>query len=389
MSKWNFEYQYRPFAPVVCQHRILEKKDSLVVFFKLTFDPLYAVEKNIAKKYNWKFNFRITQAYESKKSYLDGTIDCKRFQIAPNEFLFFFPIQKIDLEGSVYMFIEYFNDEKGKPYIHDIPLKVIEKELFYDNLLFETNGLVPVFDNYFHKNDTVVVKSGLENDKSALFYYRYNFPAAMPPQTESSMSDGDIKLRPDTIFSVLNDTLFSVNKKGVVFLNSNIKKKGVYYYTCENKFPKVTKTKELIDPILYISTNDESRSMKASAKPKVKLDEFWLNMLGERDLARKVIKAYYTNVQNANKFFTDYKEGWKTDRGIIYTVFGPPNEVYKLDFKETWKYKATNQLPAFTFIFTKRTDAFGNYFFEIQNSDEYTNLWFTAVEIWRKGMLEE
>ena len=38
--------------------------------------------------------------------------------------------------------------------------------------------------------------------------------------------------------------------------------------------------------------------------------------------AKSLIAIYYNRIQNANLHFTTFKEGWKTDRGMIYVVFG-------------------------------------------------------------------
>ena len=39
-------------------------------------------------------------------------------------------------------------------------------------------------------------------------------------------------------------------------------------------------------------------------------------------------EGYYRRVRFANEEFTQYKDGWKTDRGMIYILFGPPNQVF-------------------------------------------------------------
>ena len=43
-------------------------------------------------------------------------------------------------------------------------------------------------------------------------------------------------------------------------------------------------------------------------------------------------EGYYRRVRFANEEFTQYKDGWKTDRGMIYILFGPPNQVFYSDF---------------------------------------------------------
>ena len=41
----------------------------------------------------------------------------------------------------------------------------------------------------------------------------------------------------------------------------------------------------------------------------------------------------------ANQYFTSFKEGWKTDRGMVYMVFGPPDTAVLNGQQEIWEYK--------------------------------------------------
>ena len=265
----------------------------------------------------------------------------------------------------------------------------MEKELFSEHLLFETDNITPIFNHYIQKKDTFLVRSAFDNDKIPVHYFRYNFAAALPPMASVNTGDQDVKLTPDTTFVFQNKSLNTPLKKGNYFISSIQPHKFYHYLVTENRFPKVSKTKELIDPIIYIATDDERKAMRNTQKPKVKLDDFWLSLGQDKDFARRMIKNYYIKVQEANSLFTTYKEGWKTDMGLIYIIFGKPDQVYKQDLKETWKYKSKSSVPALSFIFNKRINPFGDYFFELQNSEEYANVWYNTVELWRKGILEK
>jgi GWxTD domain-containing protein len=55
--------------------------------------------------------------------------------------------------------------------------------------------------------------------------------------------------------------------------------------------------------------------------------------------------AYMKRVNEANKFYKEaYTEGWKTDRGRIYIIYGKPDDVERYPFEsqnksyEIWKY---------------------------------------------------
>ena len=85
----------------------------------------------------------------------------------------------------------------------------------------------------------------------------------------------------------------------------------------------------MIEPLAYLATPDEMEDMRSSPKPKIALDEFWIKCGSNVDKARELIRIYYTRVLYANFYFTSYKEGWRTERGMIYIIYGPPDKVYK------------------------------------------------------------
>lgn len=78
--------------------------------------------------------------------------------------------------------------------------------------------------------------------------------------------------------------------------------------------------------------------MFRSKNPKESFDSFWMNTYSTKSRARNAIRKYYNWIENANTLFTDFKPGWKTDRGMMYIVFGKPNEVYRTGSLEEWYY---------------------------------------------------
>ena len=75
------------------------------------------------------------------------------------------------------------------------------------------------------------------------------------------------------------------------------------------------------------------------------------NKLHQR--ARELIRIYYNRVFFSNYYFTSSKEGWKTDRGMIYVVYGQPHALYKSTNQEKWIYYNKSKSYTITFIFNK------------------------------------
>jgi hypothetical protein len=95
------------------------------------------------------------------------------------------------------------------------------------------------------------------------------------------------------------------------------------------------------------------------------------------------MKTYFRRVEMANEFFTSYKEGWKTDRGMIYIIFGPPDEVYKFFDREVWKYD--NIYNKVTFDFAKSATIFDPDNYVLVRDDKYKDTWYEAIDLRRNG----
>ncbi len=106
-----------------------------------------------------------------------------------------------------------------------------------------------------------------------------------------------------------------------------------------------------IEQIRYIADKKEYKKMKkAESDEKLQLfKEFWqLRDPTPGTEANEEADEHYRRVQYANDNFTVFRDGWKTDMGMLYIILGPPNEVdrnpYPLQDKpyEIWYYYKIN-----------------------------------------------
>jgi hypothetical protein len=80
-------------------------------------------------------------------------------------------------------------------------------------------------------------------------------------------------------------------------------------------------------------------------------------------------------------------EGWKTDRGMIYLIFGAPQDVYKTAVSETWIYGIQGTPNSVTFNFKKMDNKFSENDFFLTRSAYYKDPWYIAVGAWRDGRI--
>lgn len=133
-----------------------------------------------------------------------------------------------------------------------------------------------------------------------------------------------------------------------------------------------------IDQMIYATDRDTVVSLK-----KLPPDEkskrflaFWQRHNPNPGSARnEMMEEYYRRVDYANKNFTTYLDGWRSDRGMIYIIFGPPTNIDRHPFEsdtrpyEVWTYVEGSR----QFVFVDRT-GFGDY--RLQNP---------GYDVWRSG----
>ena len=123
---------------------------------------------------------------------------------------------------------------------------------------------------------------------------------------------------------------------------------------------------EAIDQIQYIAKDAELSYIRDGATPEERqkrLIEFWKRKDPNPNTPRnEKMEEYYAKVEYANKHFTHYTIGWRTDMGLVYIVLGPPSNVDRHPFDrdskpyEVWAYYDLNQ----QFVFVDQT-GFGDY----------------------------
>ena len=117
----------------------------------------------------------------------------------------------------------------------------------------------------------------------------------------------------------------------------------------------------------YILTSTERKNAKG--KKGKELENIFLQYWEKRDPTpetslNELMEEYYIRVNYVNEYFNmSWKEGWETDFGMIYILFGPPNEIQRSNINssntttyQVWYYNRINK----QFVF-KDQNGFGDY----------------------------
>lgn len=253
--------------------------------------------------------------------------------------------------------------------------------------LFKKNSDQLMLGNYVHASDSVIIKS-LDNKphKFTLVRYKHDFDAALSPLAVGQKPTPK-PLFVDSLLQIDTNTPFVLGQEGMYyFIKDTTDRSGFCVLSVDDRFPRYTKPVQLAKPLVYLTTNQEYNNLSNTTDARRSFEQFWLSLYnGNQQAAKKTIKSLYHKVEEANMMFTGYKEGWKTDKGMVYIVMGRPDNVRFLKDKEVWVYTRNAKFSEINFTFTKRPNQFIEDHYELSRFAEFQPIWFPAVEQWRSG----
>jgi GWxTD domain-containing protein len=213
-------------------------------------------------------------------------------------------------------------------------------------------------------------------------YYRTQFPASAPVFS-TAQSKLAKTILPDSVFMVAESSPVTITRKGLYLAQYDTASAEGIAFRAENDYPKLATLESLTGPLLYVCTKQEIEKLKLARNDKKKFDQVILTITGSPERARSFMRSYFKRVEYSNIYFSSYKEGWKTDRGMIYIIYGPPDEVYLFDDREIWDYKNENLKTRFQFA--KSPTLFDPDNYVLIRDKKYTTNWYKTVDFWRKA----
>ncbi|NVO20391.1 MAG: GWxTD domain-containing protein [Bacteroidetes bacterium] len=253
---------------------------------------------------------------------------------------------------------------------------------------FENNKGELITDNRVSGNEEVrVFAQNLKIGSLRCLAFNMSFPAAIPPFINKERPL--FKYRYDSSFTVRLESGKSKNlqfrRTGFyLFQPDTSKVDGITLFRFYDGFPKVNSPQRMLEALRYITTSKEYEKLLANPYPKEAVDSFWVATAGGPDRAVELIRNYYSKVEEANRYFSSFCEGWKTDRGMIYIALGPPNVVYRSDQNEEWVYGEANNYHSIRFLFVKAINPFTQNDYVLQRQYTYKDVWYNAIQQWRR-----
>ncbi len=246
-----------------------------------------------------------------------------------------------------------------------------------------------LFDNMIQKNQRISVTHTERGDSIVIDHYRATkFSVAPPPFANDYVNKelGEVAL--DSSRKLKQGKSFSLKPGTYNIIHIPDDKQGFPAKVLRKPFPELNQSNQLLQPLKYLTSSKAYARLEQMADPKEAVDSFWLEVTNnDKAKAKKLIKQFYGRVEKANRFFSTYKQGWKTDRGMIYLVFGKPYMVYRSNNGEAWIYPESERLPEILFKFRRQNHTLYPAYYEMIRSPHLKDYWFRKVNQIRDGLI--
>ncbi len=274
---------------------------------------------------------------------------------------------------------------------HDFNLRFIDvdktTEYSQQSFLILNQRNIPYFNNVLPPGTVYKIQHSNTSHKFLYVdYFKNEVP--MPSPTFATTNKEYLYSVPDSVYMIeySPDMLFSFSFEGLYhFRFDTNQSEGLTVVNLGDNFPKVKNPDEMIEPLAYITNTADYKKLIEAENKKLTIDDFWLESSRSTGRAREMIRIYYNRVYFTNYYFTNTVPGWKTDRGMVYIVYGPPSNMEKTPNSETWIYYMKGASNSIEFNFKYKPNAYSLDNYVLIRSESHDWHWREAVDSWRGG----
>ena len=361
----NFSYWYDPLSEVVLQMKPTNLGDRVVIFFRL--------HCNLAAPTPYLLKWEKKDSYAQRQGVAARHADTLTLSTSWTEgqFTFAKPVKPWLLAVKV------INIGTGKSWYFFKQIEAHHPVNGYALLKGEKQ-----WNPYLSAEERYSLHGSGSGKPIHFSFYKDNFPTPSPPFVVKEVKM-DRFLFPDSTFSASpDDEIGPFAKEGLYLAQEDTASAlGFSFLIKKAPYPKYNKLADLKGPLLFVTTREENDALGLAAEDKSKFDKIILDITKDKERAKAFMRNYFKRVEFANYFFTSFKEGWKTDRGMIFIIFGRPDEVQVDGQYEIWGYKNPSQ----SFHFLKAGSVYHPDHSVLVREKGYTEYWYQTIDLWRKS----
>lgn len=380
ITEINFAHIYNPNATYNLDYEVASNEDDYKLFLKFSINAQGQLLSNFQMFYGFKDSYTSDEIPEFKQ------IDFAEAKITGEKNTHYLGVDIKNPEKKSILMLRVIQTQGQREFFHVIKLRNNEGSLYTTILPFEKEREIPLFRNYVNGEEEFRIRQLFGSKEDITFlHYPETFLAAEPPLVIQSTRESP-ELNTDSTFVKREGEAISLAGKGFYFIQTDAdSNEGISLVLTDRFFPKAALIDDVIEPLVYLSSSAEYEQLTNAENPKIALDEHLIKISRSQDRSKTIVRDYFRNVERANALFTNYKYGWKTDKGLIYTIYGNPDEVMLIDNSEEWIYLNRAGIPRLRFTFTRIENIFSPKHYVLMRDRNYAEFWFRTVDSWRTG----
>lgn len=364
------------------QFDLFNLNDSITnLYVRFPFNNLKYIDQDGRQVAKYKLSYQLFQDFENRR-----LIDSASFRGIDSLHTEGYKFDSIAIgvrKGSDYViFLSFYDENAGKQY--DKLLNLFKKGPINPTDYILTNERsLPLMRNYVYNNEPFRVRSAKAENALLLRYNAVQQPPAAPP---FALPKSAVFITTDSLTSWAMQGHYSQIIQLAAEGRYNIMDDGRRAFTIfrfYDGFPNIGQVPQLRETVRYIATDAEYRSIMESTSREA-IDEFWITLTGHSERALSQIRRYYGRIEQANQWFSISREGWKSDRGMIYTIFGAPTVVFHNGTSEEWTFGEAGNPMNVRFLFVLEAVPGLPADYRLIRSDSYRTPWHLNLSNWRR-----
>lgn len=350
--------------------------------FKQRFELFYQVREDLATTSNLP--------KKSAKVEWQAT----KVKVDENEGIkFYLDIPKSENSPTALLILDFVDLRESKKHQVSFRIAFAQTKVREMYAIFRENDDFPLMNGFVRANEKFQIRS-IAGEYSNFYVskIKYTYPAAQLPMNISKPIQNK-ELEVERNFEVKSNEWQQWEEGLYVIKQNNNAFYGLGLRIEPADFPKVRSKEQLAEALAYLAVASELKEIQEAEDLKKAVDAFWLSLpRGDVAKAKEMVKKYYARIRKANYLFGSFKEGWKTDMGMIYAIFGEPDEVIWDKDSQKWSYIGNNNFQAgrnytkVTFNFLRRPNQFFEDYYLLVRYVEYDEVWLKTIQALRQGV---
>jgi GWxTD domain-containing protein len=318
---------------------------QLLIFVKIENAELQFVKTGD----QFKAGYELTLSVENKDHILfsqikRGSVKVPRFNDTQSRHFKYEFFRAFLRPGTYILHIQLYDLETKKPIVKKEELSVpdySERSLVISDILFlneitqrSLEDLQPVMPPIRTASDTAFcARIDLFSSESRVILYKTikNEKIVYRDTVQLNLS----QRRKIIYFKLNQDLFFGEYTLSIRAVNSRAEEtvKARFYIQTQNQSATLPNPETAVAALVYIMDKKQWNALQDASEGEQKqiIETFWENRNPDPGSGENALETeYYRRVQYANQQFSVFKnnnQGWKTDRGHIYILFGPPTDI--------------------------------------------------------------